>query len=32
MLDHLTAYWPPPIKNRPARTHRRMIGAAIVAP
>ena len=32
MLDHLTAHWPPTIKNRPARTHRRMIGAAIVAP
>jgi hypothetical protein len=32
MLDHLTAHWPPAIKNRSARTRRRMIGAAIVTP
>jgi hypothetical protein len=32
MLDHLTAHWPPAIKNRPARTRRCAIGAAIVTP
>jgi hypothetical protein len=32
MLDHLTAHWPPAIKNRSARTRRRMIGAAVVTP
>ena len=32
MLDHLTAHWPPAITNRPARTRRRMIGAAIITP
>jgi hypothetical protein len=32
MLDHLAAHWPPAIKNRPARTRRRMIGAAIITP
>lgn len=28
MFDHLTAHWPPAIKNRSARTRRAMIGAA----
>ena len=32
MPDHLTAHWPPAIKNRSARTRRRMIGAAVVTP
>jgi hypothetical protein len=32
MLDHLTAHWPPAIKNRPAHTRRCAIGAAIVTP
>src|SRR5580700_2422005 len=32
MLDHLTAHRPPAIKNRPARTRRCAIGAAIVTP
>jgi hypothetical protein len=29
MLDHLTAHWPPAIKDRPARTRRCVIGAAM---
>jgi len=32
MLDHLAAHWLPAITNRPARTHRAMIGAAIITP
>ena len=32
MLDHFAAHWRPTIKNRPARTRRRMIGAAIITP
>jgi hypothetical protein len=32
VLEHLTAHRPPAIKNRPARTRRRAIGAAIVTP
>jgi hypothetical protein len=32
MFDHLTAHWPPAIKNRSARPRRAMIGAAVVTP
>jgi len=32
MPDHLAAHRPPAIKNRSARTRRRMIGAAVVTP